>query len=105
MGHHLYLTNLLSLPEALFGFSKRIQHYDGHAFTVSRSGVTQHGHVDTVHGEGLPIPHDEQTGAFASKEHGDLFVEYHVVLPDTSGALRSALQKAFDSATPAHTDL
>lgn len=66
-------------------------HLDGHTVRLVRKGVTQPGElrcrdvmfhpltlacigfVQTIHGEGMPI--------FEKSMHGDLFVEYNVVLP------------------------
>ena len=72
------------------GFDRNLTHLDGHVVRLVRKGVTQpgtstrvsvepsdtheySGYVQTIKGEGMPI--FEQSG------HGDLFVEYNVVLP------------------------
>lgn len=60
---------------------------DGHDIVLSRTGVTQPGYVDVIHGEGMPIYH--------LSGHGDLFVEYQVVFPPTlSTKLKIGEQKS-----------
>ncbi|KAJ3273357.1 DnaJ- protein scj1 [Terramyces sp. JEL0728] len=69
---NLYLVHLLTLKEALLGFSTKIKHLDETEFELKRAAITQDGFVDTIKGKGMP----DKWGAF-----GDLFVEYQVVLP------------------------
>jgi DnaJ-related protein SCJ1 len=74
----------------LLGFEHKLTHLDGHNITLGRKGVTQPGQlnsrkhcagadllrvgfVDVIKGEGMPV--------FGSDFHGDLYVEYKVVLP------------------------
>jgi DnaJ-related protein SCJ1 len=76
--------------QALLGFERNLTHLDGHIVTLKRKGVTQPGiwiimlnwprrpdmvlgYVQTIKGEGMPV--------FEHSTHGDLFVEYNVVLP------------------------
>ena len=61
--------------QALLGFKHTVKGLDGHDIVLSRTGVTQPGFVDVIHGEGMPIYH--------LSGHGDLFVEYQVVFPPT----------------------
>lgn len=61
-------------PKALLGFSRNLTHLDGHVVPLERKGVTQPGFVQTIKGEGMPL-FERPTS------HGDLFVEYNVVLP------------------------
>lgn len=74
-GNNLYMKHTLTLIEALVGFEKTIHHLDDVPFTLSRSGITQYGHVQTIKGKGMPVEDNETT-------FGDLFVEYHVILPN-----------------------
>ncbi|PVF97288.1 DnaJ-domain-containing protein [Serendipita vermifera] len=84
----LYWRETISVSEALLGFERNLTHMDGHEVILKRQGVTQPGHVMTVKGEGMPI--------FEGHGHGDLFVEFNVVLPTTlSKDMRSKLQEAF----------
>ncbi|KAI0775189.1 DnaJ-domain-containing protein [Trametes elegans] len=69
----LYWTETISVEEALLGFERNLTHLDGHVVELKRHGVTQPGYVQTITGEGLPV--------YGQSEHGDLFVEYNVVLP------------------------
>ncbi|PKI82588.1 DnaJ- protein scj1 [Malassezia vespertilionis] len=103
-GHNLYYTMPISLEEALFGFTHRLTHYDGHTFTVQRTGVTQPGHVVLIIDEGLPIAPDDREAA-QGETHGDLFVTLNVVLPETRGSRRKALQEALVQHGQAHTEL
>ncbi|GAA5951871.1 hypothetical protein JCM8115_005262 [Rhodotorula mucilaginosa] len=101
---NLYWKEPISVAEALLGFRHTVKGLDGHDIVLSRSGVTQPGFVDVVAGEGMPIYH--LTG------HGNLFVEYQVVMPPSlTPKQREALQLAFGYRPPvnksasAHTEL
>ncbi|GAA5945112.1 uncharacterized protein JCM15063_006523 [Sporobolomyces koalae] len=99
---NLYWKEVISAKEALLGFKHYVKGLDGHDIVLSRTGVTQPGFVDVIHGEGMPIYH--------LSGHGDLFVEYQVVFPPALPAkLKSDLEKAFDwrhpDSTPHHTEL
>ncbi|CEQ39745.1 SPOSA6832_01274 [Sporobolomyces salmonicolor] len=99
---NLYWKEPISAAEALLGFKHTVKGLDGHDIVLSRTGVTQPGFVDVIQGEGMPIYH--------LSGHGDLFVEYQVVLPPTlSPTLKAELEKAFDWRHPdsaaAHTEL
>jgi DnaJ-related protein SCJ1 len=61
------------ISQALLGFERNITHLDGHEVKILRDGVTQPGYVMTIKDEGMPI--------FERQGHGDLFVEFNVVLP------------------------
>lgn len=73
------------------GFERNLTHLDGHVVPLKREGVTQPGQdshkilltlsltpragfVETITGEGMPI--------FEGFGHGDLYIEYNVVLPN-----------------------
>ena len=104
-GHNLYYTMPISLPEALFGFTKEMRHYDGHTFTVRRSQPTQPHTVDRIPGEGLPIPEAERDDA-QGRTAGDLFVTYEVIVPQLTGKRRDAVMRAFGvEHEAAHADL
>lgn len=60
--------------QALLGFTRNLTHLDGHVVSLVRKGVTQPGFVQTIKGEGMPLFNHPIA-------HGDLFVEYNVVLP------------------------
>lgn len=80
------------LIQALLGFERNLTHLDGHVVPLKRQSVTQPGKVfilrnhhhalicvktgfvQTIKGEGMPI--------FGESGHGDLYVEYNVVLPN-----------------------
>lgn len=87
--HDLQAVVPLSLREALLGFAKRIRHLDGRPVEVVCSGVTQPGHVEVLHGKGLPR-------AGSPLEFGDLFLEYRVALPASlSPAQKAQLEDFF----------
>ena len=85
-GRNLYWKEVLSLREAWLGdWSRTLIHLDGHPVTLSRprGAVVQPGHVEIIHGEGMPIWLQEQEMERAGEEEfGQLVVEYTVVLPD-----------------------
>ncbi|GAA5928541.1 hypothetical protein JCM10213_002495 [Rhodosporidiobolus nylandii] len=98
---HLYWKEPISVAEALLGFKHTVKGLDGHDIVLSRTGVTQPGFVDVIQGEGMPIYH--------LSGHGDLFVEYQVVLPPSLTSAQSAsLETAFGYRHPdkaAHEEL
>ena len=105
VGHNLYYTLPISLPEALFGFTKEMRHYDGHTFTVRRTQPTQPHTVDRIPDEGLPIPEGERDDA-QGRIAGDLFVTYEVIVPQLTGKRRDAVMRAFGvEHEAAHADL
>ncbi|TRM64384.1 hypothetical protein BD626DRAFT_491622 [Schizophyllum amplum] len=109
----LYWREALGVDEALLGFERNLTHLDGHVVTLRREGVTQPGHVQTLKGEGMPLPgsHGSHWSPTDTHEdchpstHGDLYVEYAVVLPAVvEGGMRKKLEEAFD-APAAHDEL
>ena len=83
-------TSNQASSQALLGFDHKLTHLDGHNITLSRKGVTQPGRwnppvragwcssartgfVDVIRGEGMPV--------FGSGSHGNLYIEYKVILP------------------------
>ena len=75
-GYDLKAEVLLSLKEALLGFSKKIRHLDGHFVMVKANGVTQPNSERIVRGEGLP-KHDYHS------ETGDLILVFKVKIPES----------------------
>jgi DnaJ-class molecular chaperone len=74
-GKHLQLTTTITLREALIGFRKEFEHFDGHVVDIDRTDlVTPHGHVEKIRGEGMPV--HEGHGEF-----GDLIVTFNVKFP------------------------
>ncbi|KAA1077415.1 DnaJ- protein scj1 [Puccinia graminis f. sp. tritici] len=79
---NLYWKEVLSLDEALLGFTRKIKHLDGHDLTVSRQAVTQPGFVEVIEGEGMP--------RHQALGYGNLFIEFAVVFPmEVSGPFRA----------------
>ena len=88
-GDNLSMRLSVTLLEALTGFSRTVRHLDDHTFAVQRGGVTPHGTVVRVAGEGMP-KHN------VPSERGDLSVHVVVVFPkeltqDAEEALRRVL--------------
>jgi len=85
----LYWKETIGIDEALLGFSHNLTHLDGHVVQLVRKGVTQPGFVQTIKDEGMPL-FEHPTS------HGDLFVEYNVVLPThLSKEMQRGLAEAF----------
>ncbi|KAK7454672.1 DnaJ-related protein scj1 [Stygiomarasmius scandens] len=95
----LYWRETIGVDEALLGFDRNLTHMDGHVVRLVRKSVTQPGFVQTIEGEGMPLPENENL-------HGDLFVEYNVVLPvDISPQTRRKLTEAFRPSEAGHDEL
>lgn len=93
-GVDLYWKEVLSLREALLGdWARNLTHLDGHVVGLGRKlGETiQPNFVERIKGEGMPIWKDEDD------RHGDLVVEYYVVLPDRMASeMRADLNAVFN---------
>lgn len=74
-GDDLYMTQRLTLTEALLGFRRTFRHLGGHEVTLASTVVTQPGTVRAVAGEGMPRLH-------IPSEKGVLYVTYVVELPE-----------------------
>jgi len=73
-GNDLFMTQKISLLEALVGFTYTFQHLDGHSVELKRGAVTPPGFVQQLSGEGMPIHGN-------SLNFGQLFVTYQVIFP------------------------
>ncbi|PFH52963.1 hypothetical protein AMATHDRAFT_73787 [Amanita thiersii Skay4041] len=94
----LYWKEIIGIDEALLGFEHNLTHMDGHVVQLRRNGVTQPGFVQTIRGEGMPIPEHSS--------RGDLFVEYTVVLPvDIPSDMRRKLTDVFKPLASGHDEL
>jgi DnaJ family protein B protein 11 len=88
-GHDLMLNVSIGLADALTGFSRAVEHLDGHAVTLAAAGVTRPGDVQRVPGEGMPVYGAEHT-------RGDLFVTYAVDFPAAlTDAQKAAVREMF----------
>ena len=85
-GRDLYWKEVLSLREAWMGdWERELIHMDGRIVKLGRKRgqVVQPNQVEVIPGEGMPIWVQEQARDKAGEEeHGNLVVEYTVVLPD-----------------------
>ncbi|KAF9066643.1 DnaJ-domain-containing protein [Rhodocollybia butyracea] len=94
----LYWRETIGIDEALLGFDRNLTHLDGHEVRITRTGPTQPGFVQKIEGEGMPLFENHNL-------HGDLFVEYNVVLPMTlTPQQRRKLAEAFQT-EPHHDEL
>ena len=103
-GHNLHTTLEINLYDALFGFTKSIDHLDGHKVVIKRVYVTQPEHVEEITTEGMPIV-DEH--GFSTGRTGSLFVRFVVKLPTTiptSSPIKKELEKIFKP-KPDHDEL
>jgi DnaJ-class molecular chaperone len=71
---HLKTSMVITLKQALVGFSREITHLDGHVVTVTSDRVIKPGDVQVIKGQGMPSIED-------SSKHGDLFITYDVLFP------------------------
>lgn len=73
-GANLYATVHIPLSQAIAGFVHEMKDLGGTALRISRTEVTQPGHVEAVPGAGLPVFN-------GGSSRGTLYVEFRVVLP------------------------
>eukprot|EP00039_Didymoeca_costata_P024398 m.10189 g.10189 ORF g.10189 m.10189 type:complete len:391 (+) comp4217_c0_seq1:99-1271(+) len=98
-GADLYMSQPITLLQALTGFSITFTHLDGHKVTLKRSKVTQPNFVMKLDGEGMP-QHE-----FPS-EFGDLFCKFTVIFPTKIGAAeKKQLETLLGEGSPLHTEL
>jgi len=96
-GNDLYMTQPITLAQAISGFEVTFAHLDGHEVTLKRDKVTQPNYVLRVKGEGMPM--FEQYS-----ELGDLYVTFTVIIPTKlTGAQRSTISEALGGVK--HTEL
>jgi len=88
-GENLHHAMKISLKEALLGFEKKLQHLDGHEVTVKSNKVIKPYQTMTIKNEGMP-KHNYPS------EHGDLFVQFEVVFPESlTPAQQEEIKKIF----------
>jgi DnaJ homolog subfamily B member 11 len=73
-GQNLHHTMKITLKEALTGFSKTIQHLDGHVVTIKSKKVIKPFQVKQYPNEGMPVHN------FPS-QFGTLFVKFEIIFP------------------------
>ena len=79
IGDNLYTTQKINLRNSIMGFSKRLQHLDGHYLEFTEKGVVQPFQVQMIEDEGMP------KHQFPS-EAGKLHLKFIVNLPDEISA-------------------
>ena len=88
-GDDLHADMVLTLKEALLGFSRGVEHLDGRTVTVAQTKITKPGETKRLKGEGMPHHN------FPS-EFGDLVVKFQIKMPaQLSGAQREAVESLF----------
>jgi DnaJ-related protein SCJ1 len=92
----LYWKEVLSLREAWMGdWTRNVTHLDGHVVQLGRKRgeVVQPFMVEAVKDEGMPVWHDGHLHEHQDgDEHGTLYVEYAVILPDQ---MENGMEKEF----------
>lgn len=73
-GDDLHYQLVVSLEEALLGYSKTVQHLDNRRVPLGSADVVKPFQVNTVAGEGMPVHN------FPS-QRGDLHVQHEIVFP------------------------
>jgi DnaJ-class molecular chaperone len=73
-GDNLYMTMTIKLIDSLVGFSRVIQHVDGHDVIVSKDTVTYCSEVVSIRGEGMPRKKNRSS-------RGDLFITLSIDFP------------------------
>lgn len=89
----MHTTLEINLYDALFGFTKTIDHLDGHKVVIKRVSVTQPDYVEEIKNEGMPIV-DEN--GLSTGRSGSLFIRIFVKLPSTiphSSPIKKELEK------------
>eukprot|EP00877_Chromochloris_zofingiensis_P008641 jgi/Chrzof1/402/Cz01g14160.t1 len=93
-GNDLMMNQTISLVDALVGFTREIEHLDGHKVTLSSNEVTRPGDVKKVDHQGMPILGSDRTG--------DLYVTYSVDFPaHLTEEQKKTVQKLFPQAAAA----
>lgn len=85
-GNDLHSKFELNLKEALLGYNKKITHLDKREFYIESKTPTQPFYIRKIAGEGMP------QHKFPSNK-GDLFVKFHVRLPDRLSEAEKLLVK------------
>jgi DnaJ-class molecular chaperone len=80
------------VEDALTGFSKEFEHFDGHKVKVERGGITIPGQVETLAKEGMPIYN-------AHKKFGNLVITYQVKFPKALNENQKAQVKTLFAGT------
>lgn len=75
-GKNLWMTEHITVKEALLGFKRTFAHLDGHEVTFEREGVTRPEFIMKIDGEGMPVHN-------VPAEYGALFVKFVVDYPRT----------------------
>lgn len=97
-GNDLHLDMVVTLREALLGWTQTIRHMDGHIVELDTSSITKPFQVIKVVGEGMPLRDDPAT-------FGDLYVKVKVEFPKKlTSDQRMSVESIFPR-TPPRTEL
>eukprot|EP00631_Chrysoreinhardia_giraudii_P003677 CAMPEP_0197419360 /NCGR_PEP_ID=MMETSP1170-20131217/4875_1 /TAXON_ID=54406 /ORGANISM="Sarcinochrysis sp, Strain CCMP770" /LENGTH=207 /DNA_ID=CAMNT_0042946455 /DNA_START=9 /DNA_END=630 /DNA_ORIENTATION=+ len=83
-GNDLHMDLVITLKEALLGFSKSFDHFDGHKVVVANPKISKPGEVKRIAGEGMPVKD-------VPSERGDLYVKLQFKMPADLTADQKAL--------------
>eukprot|EP00798_Chlamydomonas_sp_ICE-L_P007528 gene7528-677_t len=88
-GNDLLINETISLVDALVGFSRDVEHLDGHLVTLATEGITKPGLWRQYRGEGMPV--------LDTNARGDLWVQFTIDFPKTqlSAEQKKAVQELF----------
>lgn len=76
----------------------QVKHLDGHDVTLSSSGITIPGQMQTMKGEGMPLLDQ-------ARKHGDMHVTYRVEFPQQLNESQKKCIKELNHAFPVRDDL
>lgn len=97
-GDDLHIDEYISLIDALTGFSREIEHLDGHKVELKSNGVTVPGQILKIEGEGMPV--------YEKGLKGDLYVRYRVSFPkELSESQKKQLKDMFSASEWVHDEL
>lgn len=83
-GDNLHITFTISLLESLVGFSKTLEHLDGHMVTIAKDDVTYCSEIMTIFNEGMPVKGKRGI-------RGHLFVTFNIDFPSSFNEKQKSL--------------
>lgn len=90
----LIINETISLVDALTGFSREIEHLDGHKVRIGWEKVTKPGDYQYIANEGMPVYN-------TADRYGNLFVYYFIDFPDVLTPEQKKLIRDLFGAAPA----
>jgi DnaJ-class molecular chaperone len=107
-GAHLYVTQSLSLEDALCGVTFALQHLDGEEYLIETKDIVRDGEVRHLDGLGFfhEPPHENMNGLSQERARGDLHVRLRINYPneplseEARALIRTALMKKKNPSEP-----